>query len=81
MRYIAANTTIPVPHVYHYGTAAAILLAWACLSPWSTSSATRIRPGNFLDPGAPTDERLVLDPDIGEEKLEFLYSQMANTLL
>ncbi|KAI1120578.1 phosphotransferase family protein [Nemania abortiva] len=35
----------------------------------------------LLDPKRPIDERPVLDPDISEEKLEFLYSQIANILL
>ncbi|KAM7184499.1 hypothetical protein V8F33_012960 [Rhypophila sp. PSN 637] len=34
-----------------------------------------------LDPERASDKRPILDPDIGEEKLEFLYSQIASILL
>ena len=35
----------------------------------------------LLDPQRPIDDHPVLDPDIGQEKLELLYGQMANILL
>lgn len=81
MRYVAANTTIPVPRVYHYRTAAENPTG---LEPFIImdyiehhQNMTRA----LLDPKRPIDERPVLDPDIGQEKLELLYGQMANILL
>ncbi|KAI8631061.1 phosphotransferase family protein [Xylariaceae sp. FL1651] len=60
MRYVAANTTIPVPHVYYYGTAA----------------------DNPIGLGRrAADQHPILNPDVSEEELEFLYSQIANILL
>ena len=35
----------------------------------------------LLDPECAVDKRPILDPEISEEKLELLYSKMANILL
>lgn len=81
MRYIAANTTIPVPQVYHYGTAAdnPIGLGPFIIMDYVEHHQNMCR--ELLDPERAIDERPILNPDIGEEKLEFLYSQIANILL
>ncbi|KAI0537348.1 phosphotransferase family protein [Xylaria digitata] len=71
MRYVAANTTIPVPHVYHYGTAAdnPIGLGPFIIMDYIEHHQNMSR--ELLDPKRGIDERPILDPDIGEEKLEF----------
>ncbi|KAJ2992102.1 hypothetical protein NUW58_g2287 [Xylaria curta] len=81
MRYVAANTTIPVPHVYHYGTTAdnPIGLGPFIIMDYIEHHQNMSR--ELLDPERAPDQRPILNPDIGEEKLEFLYSQIANILL
>ncbi|KAI1429747.1 phosphotransferase family protein [Xylaria sp. FL1777] len=81
MRYVAASTTIPVPHVYHYGTAAENPLGLGPFIIMDYIEHHQNMSRELLDPKRPANERPVLDPDIGEEKLEFLYSQVANILL
>ncbi|KAK4208067.1 hypothetical protein QBC37DRAFT_432541 [Rhypophila decipiens] len=81
MRYVAANTTIPVPRVYHHGT--------------STENPTELGPfivmeymdhdtnmsRELLDPTKPADSRPVLDPRVSQDRLESLYGEMAKILL
>ncbi|KAM7210810.1 Protein kinase-like domain containing protein [Rhypophila decipiens] len=81
MRYVAANTTIPVPRVYHHGT--------------STENPTELGPfivmeymdhdtnmsRELLDPTKPADSRPVLDPRASQDRLESLYGEMAKILL
>ncbi|KAI1428946.1 phosphotransferase family protein [Xylaria sp. FL1777] len=80
MRYIAENTTIPVPKVYHYGTAAenpigiGPFIIMEYIEHEMTMSEALADP---LDP----DEYHVLDPNVSEHKLNLLYGQMANILL
>ncbi|KAI1175571.1 phosphotransferase family protein [Nemania sp. FL0916] len=80
MRYIAENTTIPVPKIYHYGTAAenpigiGPFIIMEYIEHEMTMSEALTDP---LDP----DEYHVLDPNISEHKLNLLYGQMANILL
>lgn len=81
MRYIAANTTIPVPHVYHYGTAAENPTGLGSFIIMDYIEHHQNMSRELLDPQRAADKRPVLDPDISEKKLEFLYSQMANILL
>ena len=81
MRYVAANTTIPVPRVYHYGTAAENPTGLGPFIIMDYIEHHQNMSRALLDPKRSIDDRPVLDPDIGQEKLEFLYSQMANILL
>ncbi|KAI0192764.1 phosphotransferase family protein [Astrocystis sublimbata] len=80
MRYIAENTTIPVPKVYHYGIAAenpigiGPFIIMEYIEHEMTMSEALADP---LDP----DEYHVLDPNVSEHKLNLLYGQMANILL
>ncbi|KAI1363038.1 phosphotransferase family protein [Xylaria arbuscula] len=80
MRYIAENTTIPVPKVYHYGTAAenpigiGPFIIMEYIEHEMTMSEALADP---LDP----DDYHVLDPNVSEHKLNLLYRQMANILL
>ncbi|KAB5576254.1 phosphotransferase family protein [Coniochaeta sp. 2T2.1] len=81
MRYIAANTTIPVPHVYHYRTAAENPTGLGPFIIMDYIEHHQNMSRELLDPRRAAGQRPVLDPSISEEKLEFLYSQMANFLL
>ncbi|MCJ1250950.1 hypothetical protein MMC30_008179 [Trapelia coarctata] len=81
MRFIERNTTVPVPHVFHYGT--------------TDESPYNLGPFIIMEyiehafdlvdalnkPGLSLDDRPILDPQISRERLEFVYSQMADILL
>lgn len=81
MRYIADNTTIPVPFVLHYGTAdeSPGKLGPFIIMEYIDNSGDMVDALNA--PGRPSNEKPVLDPKIDEEKLEFLYGQMADIML
>ncbi|KAI1502721.1 phosphotransferase family protein [Biscogniauxia marginata] len=81
MRYVAANTTIPVPHVYHYGTAAENPTGLGPFIIMDYIEHHQNMSRELLDQESAIDKRPILDPNISEEKLEFLYAQMANILL
>ncbi|KAH7313819.1 phosphotransferase family protein [Stachybotrys elegans] len=81
MRYISTHTTIPVPHIYHHGSAAENPTG---LGPFIIMDYIDHRQNmsrELLDPTRPHDERPMLDPGIAEDKLMYLYSQMASILL
>lgn len=81
MRFLGNSTNLRVPRVFHHGTA--------------EESPKGIGPfiimvyidheGDFIDalniPGRPRDARPMLDPDISQERLEFVYGQMADIML
>ena len=81
MRYVAANTTIPVPHVYHHGTSADNPTGLGPFIIMDYIEHYQNMSRELLDPSRAADVRPILNPNIGEEKLELLYSQMANILL
>lgn len=81
MRYVAANTTIPVPRIHHYGTAAENPTGLGPFIIMDYIEHHQNMSRALLDPKRPIDDRPVLDPDIDQEKLELLYSQMADILL
>lgn len=81
MRHVAAHTTIPVPHIYHYGTAAENSTGLGPFIIMDYIDHHQNMSRALLDPERPIDERPVLNPNIAEEKLEFLYGQMASILL
>ncbi|KAH7018468.1 phosphotransferase family protein [Microdochium trichocladiopsis] len=81
MKYIRANTTIPIPEVYGFGTAKEnpagngpfIIMEWV---------HHHMDLGDALnDPCGEPEAKQTLDPNISEEKLESLYEQMAGILL
>ncbi|KPM44173.1 hypothetical protein AK830_g2389 [Neonectria ditissima] len=81
IRHVAAHTTIPVPHIYHHGTAAENI---ANLGPFIIMDYIDHHQNMsraLLDPDRPIDDRPVLNPNIAQETLELLYGQMANILL
>ena len=81
MRYVAANTSIPVPQIYHYGTAAENPTGVGPFIIMNYIEHHQNMSRVLLDLKRPIDNRLVLDPDVRAEKLEFPYGQMANILL
>lgn len=81
MRYIAQNTTIPVPHVYHWGLASENPTG---LGPFiimdyfpDTDTLSQAMRDPFTKPG----ESYVLNTSLSDEKLEELYRPMANIVL
>ncbi|KAI0887393.1 phosphotransferase family protein [Annulohypoxylon maeteangense] len=81
MRYIATHTTIPIPHVYHYGTAAENPTGIGPFIIMDYIDHNQSMCYEVLDRSLPADKPPILDPNISEEKLEYLYAQMANILL
>ena len=81
MRYIAAHTTIPVPHVYRCGTAAEnpTGLGPFIIMDWIDSHQNMSR--SIKDQTRPLQDAPVLDPAVDKAKLEKVYRQMANILL
>ncbi|KAK8024979.1 phosphotransferase family protein [Apiospora arundinis] len=80
MRYVAANTTIPIPHIYRYGTAAENPTGLGPFIIMDYIDHHQIMSRELLD-SSRLDERSILDPNIDEKKLELMYAQMANILL
>ncbi|KAK8135220.1 phosphotransferase family protein [Apiospora sp. TS-2023a] len=80
MRYVAAHTTTPVPHIYHHGTAAENPSGLGPFIIMDYIDHHQNMSRELLDP-AREDQRAILDPNVSEEKLELLYGQMANILL
>lgn len=72
MRYVAANTTIPVPRIYHYGSAAENPTGLGPFIIMDYIEHHQNMSRALQDPKRPVDDRPVLDPDIDQEKLEFL---------
>src|SRR5688572_23250300 len=81
MRHVAAHTTIPVPRVYHCGSAAENPTGLGPFIIMDYVEHHHNMSRELLDSTWPPDQRPMLDPNITEEKLEKLYRQMANILL
>lgn len=81
MRYVAAHTTIPVPRVYHYGTAAENPTGLGPFIIMEHIDHDQTLSHALNDPSRGIREGHRLDPNISEEKLEFLYRQMATIVL
>lgn len=81
MRYVAAQTTIPVPEIYHWGTAKEnpIGLGPFMVMEYVEHETTMSHALN--DPALEPADRHSLDPNINEDKLRLLYGQMANIVL
>ncbi|KAH8171104.1 phosphotransferase enzyme family protein [Sarocladium implicatum] len=81
MRHVAAHTSIPVPHIYHHGTAAENPTGLGPFIIMDYIDHDQNMSRELLDPDRGIDERPVLNPNITDDKLELLYRQMANILL
>ena len=81
MRYIHDQTSIPVPFVFHWGPRESCALE---LAPFLIMEYIE-HDSNMYDrlniPGCPHDERGRLNPNIDEDHLEALYSELASVLL
>jgi hypothetical protein len=81
MPYIAANTSIPIPKIYGWGTAEENPTGLGPFMIIEYIEHSRTLSEAMNDPTLELKDRHVLDPSIDEQKLSFLYSQMANILL
>jgi hypothetical protein len=81
MRYVKANTTIPIPHIYHCGLAADNPLGLGPFIIMDYVDHEMTLSDALKDPNLDPDDSHVLDPDISQDKLELLYSQMASIVL
>lgn len=81
MRFIAANTTIPVPKIYYAGTADKNPIGFGPFIIMEYVEHKCTMSEAVKDPSLEPDEAHVLDPNIPDQKLEFLYRQMADILL
>ncbi|KAM3515909.1 hypothetical protein MY11210_000449 [Beauveria gryllotalpidicola] len=81
MRYVAANTTIPVPRIYHHGTGAENPTGLGPFIIMDYIDHERTISDALNDPLLPHDEPHTLNDNISESELKFLYGQMANILL
>ncbi|UNI16483.1 hypothetical protein JDV02_002914 [Purpureocillium takamizusanense] len=81
IRYIADHTTIPVPFVLHYGMTED---SPGKLGPFLIMEYIE-NSGDVTDvlrrPDQACGEKPVLDPDVDEAKLEYVYSQIADIML
>ncbi|GKZ96535.1 hypothetical protein AnigIFM59636_011050 [Aspergillus niger] len=81
MRYIADQTSIPVPFVLHSGTRDESPLK---LSPFIMMSHIDHKTNMYAAlnvPGCPVEKRGYLNPDIDEDDLRKLYAELAEVLL
>ncbi|KPM39113.1 hypothetical protein AK830_g7468 [Neonectria ditissima] len=81
MQYVAANTTIPVPKIHHWGVAEdnPLRLGPFIIMDYVEHETTLSHALN--DPLVDSTGYHSLDPDIDEQKLRSLYRQMANIIL
>lgn len=76
MRYIAANTTIPVPKIYGWGTADENPTGLGPFMVMEYIEYERTLSEALKDPSLEIDDPHILDPNIAEAKVEFLYGQI-----
>ncbi|XXH01671.1 hypothetical protein Hte_008031 [Hypoxylon texense] len=81
MRYVAANTTIPIPNVHHYGKADENPTGLGPFIIMDYIEHHKSKSRELADPERAHSKRPVLNPNISEQKLELIYGQMANILL
>ncbi|KAI0165358.1 phosphotransferase family protein [Hypoxylon sp. FL1284] len=81
MKYVAANTTIPVPRVIYHGPASENPTGLGPFMIMEYIEHHHNMSRELLDPTRGLGERPMLNPKVGSEKIEFLYAQMANVLL
>jgi hypothetical protein len=80
MRYVAAHTTIPVPKIYHYGPASENPTGLGPFMIVEYIDHERTLSHALTDPTR-DDQHHMLDPNITEERLDFLYRQMASIIV
>lgn len=81
MRFLRDFTDLRVPRVFHHGTVGESPKG---IGPFIIMEYID-HEGDFIDalniPGRPRDARPMLDPDISQGRLEFVYGQMADIML
>ncbi|KAK0710457.1 hypothetical protein B0T21DRAFT_404994 [Apiosordaria backusii] len=80
MRYVEANTTIPVPHIYHMGIAEQNPTGLGPFIIMDFYPDTIDLSDLLKDPAEPYSH-VTIDQNMPEDKLENLYRQMANIVL
>ncbi|KAK4097032.1 hypothetical protein N658DRAFT_500906 [Parathielavia hyrcaniae] len=80
MRYIEKVTSIPVPHIYHWGTAAENPLGLGAFIIMDYIPHSQDLSDVLGDPTL-GERRQFLDPNVSEEKLERMYRQVAYIVL
>ncbi|KAK0672097.1 hypothetical protein QBC41DRAFT_314219 [Cercophora samala] len=80
MRYVASNTTIPIPHIYHFGTASQNPTG---LGPFIIMDyhPNLISLSSLLRDPANNQSHDVINPALSEDTILPLYGQMANIIL
>ncbi|KND88441.1 hypothetical protein TOPH_07035 [Tolypocladium ophioglossoides CBS 100239] len=81
MRYVAAKTTIPISEIYYCGTGAENPTGLGPFIIMDYIEHERTMSDALNDPLIEPGEPHVLDTNISEQKLAFLYRQMANIVL
>jgi aminoglycoside phosphotransferase (APT) family kinase protein len=81
MKYISDNTTIPIPFVLHHGTADECPGRLGPFIIMEYVDEAKTLAGALNIPGLSIQERPVLDPRIDEEKLVYVYEQLADIML
>lgn len=81
MRYISDQTSIPVPFILHSGTREESPLNLSPFIMMSHIEHTTTMYDALNTPGCLNEERGVLDPNIDEDQLGMLYTQLAKILL
>ena len=81
MRYLADRTPVPVPFVLHSGPREESPLHLSPFIMMSHIEHTATMYDALNTPGCPYEERGVLDPNIEEDQLGLLYTQLAKILL
>ena len=82
MRFIRQNTSIPIPEIIAYGTAAEnpTGLGPFMIMTWIEGTRMKELIGKKV-PGTDDAKETILDPDIDEDMLKTLYSEVAQVLL
>ena len=81
MRYIEKMTSIPVPHIYHWGTAAENPLGLGAFIIMDYIPHTQSLADILADPTVEDLNEQGLDPSFPRDKLERMYRQVANIVL
>lgn len=81
MQYVAANTTIPIPKIHHWGTAEENPLGLGPFIIMDHAEHTQTLSHALNDPALDPTDSHSLDPNISDEKLRLLYRQMANIMV
>lgn len=81
MRFVEQHTGIRVPHVLYHGTTkeSPAELGPFIIMEYLENDSDLVDALNI--PGRSTDDRPILDPDVGEERLRSVYSGMADIVL